>query len=365
MRQGSVKSELRLDRTSPEIDRPLRGLIEFYERWLATHLRLNGWFAELGHSGPGHRGFTRNLYRLPRDGAETIASLRHSRNVMVSVARYPEPVADPGAARYPLLALDFDCPAQPAAALIEAAGLARLLRDLGTDPVLVRSGFKGAHLYVPLAGLATYEEIQVLADFIAHLARPLECRGRPLIDWQAIRDPRRLMRAPYTWNLKEDGRRLAIILDERLRPLEPRDFDWGRPLDPRSLGVALVVSRVPRVRVRRLDRSGGARWGWVEEVLMVGLPDGRKRFILYVASRYLVNVLGLDREEALHRLQLFLERSCTRHGNCGRIYESWIASVLRGVSQGGYKPLILSTLASRDPELVALVKQVVHSGSKP
>ncbi len=350
-----------LDRPWPGLSRPLRGLGEFYERWLATHLGLRDWFVEVGHSGPGNAGFARNMFHLPDTGAGAILDLRKHRNVMVSTARYPEPIADHESARYPLLVLDFDCPASPRVALYEAAALAGKLEEYGVDTVLLWSGFKGAHLYVPLKGLTTHSELITLAWAIARLVRPLECNGRPLVDWQALRDPRRLMRAPYTWNLKHGERRLAVILDERLKPLMPRDFEWGRPLEPRRFGIALVVSRVPRVRTRRPVAAEASKWQWIEAVLDRGLPDGRKRFILYVASRYLVNVLGLGVEEFLERLKHFLESSCARHGNCGRIYESWLRSVLRGVASGGYKPLSLRTLGERDPDLYRVIREVIES----
>jgi len=47
----------------------------------------------------------------------------------------------------------------------------------------------------------------------------------------------------------------------------------------------------------------------VEKVVEKGLPDGRKRFILYVLSAYLVNVKGLSEEEALQVMQGFIENS--------------------------------------------------------
>jgi hypothetical protein len=41
------------------------------------------------------------------------------------------------------------------------------------------------------------------------------------------------------------------------------------------------------------------RHEWVEKIIENGLPNGRKRFILYVLSAYLENVRRLSEEEAI------------------------------------------------------------------
>ncbi|MEB3860724.1 MAG: DNA primase noncatalytic subunit PriX [Desulfurococcales archaeon] len=101
------------------------------------------------------------------------------------------------------------------------------------------------------------------------------------------------------------------------------------------------------------------RYSWVEELIRRGVPDGRSRLILYIVSRYLVNVKNLDPESAVHVVEEFIENSCRNHGNCGKIYRSWIRNVLRHVKEGGWLPWKLETLKERDPELYAVVESVL------
>jgi hypothetical protein len=81
------------------------------------------------------------------------------------------------------------------------------------------------------------------------------------------------------------------------------------------------------------------------------LPDGRKRFIL--------NVKGLSEEEALQVVQEFLENSCRNHGNCGKIYESFIRGDLRRVKSKGLRPVSLERLREKDPELYSLIEKTL------
>ncbi|MEB3760388.1 MAG: DNA primase noncatalytic subunit PriX [Desulfurococcales archaeon] len=350
----SSMADSRRDLTDPG------SLEEFYRKWLATHLGLN-WFVEIAHSGPDNREFTRNLFHLPETGAGLILGVRRERNVMASSARFPEPVADRSQARYPVLTLDFDCEEDPWSAVGEALRIARALKqDYGADSVIVRSGYKGAHLHIPLKSLATHEELRVIGERVIEMFKPRGCRGKPIVDTSSFSDYRHLIRVPHTFNIRGRGRRLALLLDYRLNRVDPRDFEWGEPLDPRSLGIVLVRVVIPLIK-RPHARRSRPKWGWIEKILENGLPDGRKRFILYVASRYLVNVKGLGIEEALEELQQFLDASCERHSNCSRIYTSWLRSVLRAVREKRLYPPGLSRLREKDPELYTLINTMVST----
>ena len=110
-------------------------------------------------------------------------------------------------------------------------------------------------------------------------------------------------------------------------------------------------------------RGGGRlleRYSWVEEVIRRGVPDGRSRLILYVISRYLVNVKRLPVEEALLVVKEFLDNSCRNHGNCRKIYDSWIRNVLRSVERGGWLPWSLERMKERDPELYDIIKSILE-----
>ncbi|QIW23495.1 DNA primase noncatalytic subunit PriX [Sulfolobus sp. S-194] len=94
---------------------------------------------------------------------------------------------------------------------------------------------------------------------------------------------------------------------------------------------------------------------WVDKVLDEGLEDARKRFILYVGSRYLVNIKGLSEDEAIKRLEDFYYKK-----GGGKIYESWLKSVLRGVKNKGLKPWSLKRIQEKDKEMYSLISKVLN-----
>ncbi|MDM7275832.1 MAG: DNA primase noncatalytic subunit PriX [Thermoprotei archaeon] len=98
---------------------------------------------------------------------------------------------------------------------------------------------------------------------------------------------------------------------------------------------------------------------WVEKLIEAGVPDGRARLILYVISRYLVNIKGLEPEEAERVIGNFIENSCRNHGNCSKVYGSWIRRVVDSVSRGGWKPWSIEALKKRDPQLYDIVSKTV------
>ncbi|MCH1770132.1 MULTISPECIES: DNA primase noncatalytic subunit PriX [Metallosphaera] len=102
----------------------------------------------------------------------------------------------------------------------------------------------------------------------------------------------------------------------------------------------------PRPRTTSMD--------WIEKVLEKGLADCRKRFILYVGSRYLVNVKKLPEDDAVEKLKEFYYKSG------GKIYETWIRSVVRGVKSKGLMPPSLKSLELKDRELYRAIKSVLE-----
>lgn len=96
-------------------------------------------------------------------------------------------------------------------------------------------------------------------------------------------------------------------------------------------------------------------YDWVEKVLDEGLEDARKRFILYVASRYLVNVKGLSEDEAIKRLEEFYSKK-----GGGKVYESWLKSVVRGVKNKGLLPWSLKRIEEKDKEMYIVISKVLN-----
>ncbi|WP_338600719.1 DNA primase noncatalytic subunit PriX [Sulfolobus tengchongensis] len=95
-------------------------------------------------------------------------------------------------------------------------------------------------------------------------------------------------------------------------------------------------------------------YSWIDKVLEKGLQDSRKRFILYVASRYLVNVKGVSEEEAINLLKEFYYKS-----QSGKVYESWLKSVIRGVKNKGLLPWSLKRIEERDKEMYNEIMKVL------
>jgi len=92
-----------------------------------------------------------------------------------------------------------------------------------------------------------------------------------------------------------------------------------------------------------------------------GLPDGRKRFILYVLLAYLVNVRRLSEEEAIQVVQEFLENSCRNHNNCEKIYASFIRGDLQRVKSKGLRPVSIEKLREKDPDLHSLIELALQN----
>jgi len=112
----------------------------------------------------------------------------------------------------------------------------------------------------------------------------------------------------------------------------------------------------PRRQKRTLEG-----YEWVKTIIDRGVPDGRSRLILYVISRYLLNILSLTQEEALREIEVFLENSCRNYGRCGGIYSSWVRNVVKYVSQGGWKPWSLERIKREDPQLYEIVQSVLST----
>ncbi|MFP3080533.1 MAG: DNA primase noncatalytic subunit PriX [Acidilobus sp.] len=100
-------------------------------------------------------------------------------------------------------------------------------------------------------------------------------------------------------------------------------------------------------------------YSWIEVALKRGVPDGRHRLILYVLSRYLVNVKGLSTSDAIEEVRGFLDRCCKNYGNCSKVYDSWIRNVLEKVKTGGWKPWTLERVKEKDPDLYGIIVKVL------
>jgi len=274
---------------------------------------------------------------------------------------------------YDRVVYDFDSEVDPQLAVETAREFAALIEErYGANAVVVKSGFKGAHVYIPLKNPVQWEDYQVLWRSLLKL---LPEERRQLCDLNMLQW-NRLARVPMTVNYKNGEKRWAWIIQPHVKGWS--DFKWEglEPLNPADLPVAKIKVAIPTLQrhfVEPVETTtpvsvGGQapsisrkprKYDWVEKIIERGLPDGRKRFILYVLSAYLVNIKGLGEEEALQVVQEFIENSCRNHGNCGKIYESFIRGDLRRVKSKGLRPASLERLREKDPELYSLIEQAL------
>jgi len=205
-----------------------------------------------------------NTYPLV-DSAATLAWLAQVAALEVHVPQWR--VGSDGGRRKPdRLVLDLD-PGE-GAGLPECVEVARLARDIlqgmGLEPVPVTSGSKGIHLYAPLRGVATSDEVSEVAK---ELARSLEAdhpdlvvsnmkkelrRGKVLVDWSQNNQNKTTI-APYS-------------LRGRERPMVAAPRTWRELLHPnlRHLDFEEVLERVERrgdpmaELAEAADQAGGA-----------------------------------------------------------------------------------------------------------
>ncbi|MCE4601853.1 MAG: DNA primase noncatalytic subunit PriX, partial [Desulfurococcales archaeon] len=242
-------------------------------------------------------------------------------------------------------------------ALRDALALIRYLRDqYGADGALQFTGRRGYRVWVFLKQPLNPS---VFPGLVRSLLGSLKLET---LELQASLDRRHLFRIPYT--LHEDTGRIAWFLDSGLNPLSFSEWSYSlyEPLDPGVVKITRIENLIPKPLILKRGLKSTRLYGYIDSILREGLPDGRKRFILYIASRYLVNVKGYSMDGALEVLQGFLDASCRNYGNCGRVYQSWLRSVLNGVKAGGYMPWSLNALKDRDPDLHRIVEGVLNSG---
>lgn len=83
-----------------------------------------------------------------------------------------------------------------------------------------------------------------------------------------------------------------------------------------------------------------------------GIPDGRKRILLYWLIPYWVNIEERDIEEVVELAREWVSRQG------GRVYDSWLRSDAQNVKAKGIKPWSLEKVSRIDPELIKILKEV-------
>jgi len=251
---------------------------------------------------------------------------------------------------YDRISFDFDSKDNKKEAVDEALEFAqRLEKDFETTPIVVDSGFKGAHVHVFLKEIVSWSVYELLYDYLLSYVRKRSLVDRKL-EWN------RLARIPYTMNIKSEIRATKIISPVDT-PME--DFDWSfiKPMNLIKIPVIKLPELPKPIIIRK--RESSSKYKWIEKIIEKGLPDGRKRFILYVLSSYLVNVLSLGDNDAFERLREFIENSCRNFNNCEKIYDSWLRGDIRRVKEKKLKPSSLNKIKEKDPDLYSILEKIL------
>jgi hypothetical protein len=160
-------------------------------------------------------------------------------NVLLGVGFWTDPsrvVPEEGLMRYDRLFYDFDSEVEPETAREVALEFAESLRRVyGATPVVVDSGFKGAHVYIFLSTPTDWRGYRALWEYL--LSR--YC-GRPELADRNVLKFNWVARVPYTYNIKENRRALARVVYPR--EVEPKDFDISEiaPLDTSKLRLYVL-----------------------------------------------------------------------------------------------------------------------------
>jgi hypothetical protein len=137
---------------------------------------------------------------------------------------------------YDRIAYDFDSEWSPQLAVETTREFTKNAKEkYGADAVLVKSGFKGAHVYIPLKTPVQWDEYQVLWKALLKLLPP---EKQQLCDYNMLQW-NRLARVPTTINYKNGEKRWAWIAQPSVRgwldfkwkglePLNPADLPWRR-----------------------------------------------------------------------------------------------------------------------------------------
>ncbi|MEM3227891.1 MAG: DNA primase noncatalytic subunit PriX, partial [Candidatus Micrarchaeaceae archaeon] len=123
----------------------------------------------------------------------------------------------------------------------------------------------------------------------------------------------------------------------------------GLPISSKELPkeVALFYkSNGLRIAGTKAKQAGGGRGiDWVERLLEYPILDGRHRIVNLVLAPYLVNVRGMEIEEAVKRISAYIE-ACKRVNPDTRINEQYIRYQCAYAKRKGMK--VLSAKRARE-----------------
>lgn len=329
---------------------------EYLREWARGPLNLYGYLREWGVSETDNKGFRREV-AVPDAvpdffGREVRRWMNHNwyMSNAFTVVDY-----DADSVLFDRVVFDFDNPGNPDEAVQAALGFAsRLYERYGATPIVARTGFKGAAVYVFYDREVDWPTQESLFKLL-----PLLSSNPKLID-SNMNQWNRLARIPLTYNLKHNERRKVIIIHpEKVEDYTSFSWSLAKPLDVSKVRIEKpILPPIPRKVIVR--KTGRPRLEWIERLIKTGLPDGRKRAIGLIIMPYLANYLKLSDEEVLDKCLEFIENSCRNHGKCEKIYESWLRSQLKTVKNYGYKIISREKFRSEYPDLYEIISKLTE-----
>ncbi|MEM4625096.1 MAG: DNA primase noncatalytic subunit PriX [Thermosphaera sp.] len=333
----------------------VKAFISFVKTWGRGHLGRHI-IREIGLSQSNNIGFLRELVNIEafenvfKPYIKTWGSLNWYMSMAFKPLENTAPF-DRDNVFYDRLVFDFDSEDNPAEAVQNAVEFAKKVEGYGCTPLVVKSGFKGAHVVVFIKPLPWGEAEQLYTALSA-------LSNKKHLDMN-MKQWNRLARIPLTFNIKNgEARRSIIIYPKNIGDFSEFNIKDFQPLDPSAVLVEVFRYRsLPRLPDYRVKRADGDDWIW--KIVEKGLPDGRKRFMLKVLIPRLLNVYGRSEEEVYEACKSFIDNSCTNHGSCSTIYDSWIRSTIRSATFSKFKGFGLKKIREADPELYDLIKSVL------
>jgi hypothetical protein len=127
-------------------------------------------------------------------------------------------------------------------------------------------------------------------------------------------------------------------------------------LESFSTKIEEEYQRMVETGVIRKRKRRAARYGWIEEVMKTPVADGRHRLLWLIIAPYLVNVKGLDLDEAREKALTFM-RECDKVKKMEGNLEGLVNYYVDYAARKRLKPLSKTTLEEKYPHLYSIIME--------
>ena len=259
------------------------------------------------------------------------------------------------------LLLDFDSESDidlaRKAAMKASMAIGRLF---GVMPLVYFSGHKGYHVVLPFRQVPLPGGAGELGPFLSFIAKTMIKNARlsedPTVDWQVVNSPLRFMRligSYHSGNLMHKVEMIqgwnGVYADSRLL--------YG------SFRVAQVIEQSELKKFAKPAQLPNHENNvWIDELMKHPIADGRHRTLWHIVAPYLVNVLGLDHEQAFETAKAYYLKcnQVKRLDPSPSTFMLQIRGQLRHFERDKFGPWRLETIKAKDPQLYEIIQEVVQ-----